>query len=140
MTAKEFLMQAWQIDERIDRKIEERERLTSKLTTGRMTNLTGMPRGGRFDWTDVVSKVIETDEAIQKEIMELCRVKREVNAAIAAVEDLRYRRLLELRYRNYMRWEAIADEMGYELRHVTRLHGEALLCVRIPKDVLECPS
>lgn len=141
MTAKEYLSQAWQIDKRIEKKCEERDRLLARLTAGRLTHLTGMPRGGNFDWTDAVSRLIEMDNAINGEIMELCRLKREINATIEAVEDMRYRRVLELRYRNYMRWEDIAEEMGYEVRHVTRLHGEALACVRIPsQNVLECPA
>lgn len=136
MTAKEFLMQAWKIDDRIDERIEERERLLAKLTAGRGTNLSGMPRGGRYDWTDAVSRVIEADRAIAAEITKLCEVKRLVNDAIEAVEDSRRRRVLELRYRNYMRWEQIADVMGYDVRHVTRLHGEALLDVVVPES---CP-
>ena len=136
MTAKEFLMQAWKIDDRIDERIEERERLLAKLTAGRGSNLSGMPRGGRYDWTDAVSRVIEADRAIAAEITKLCEVKRLVNDAIEAVADGRRRRVLELRYRNYMRWEQIADALGYDVRHVTRLHGEALLDVRVPET---CP-
>lgn len=133
MTAKDFLMMAWEIDKRIDRKTEERDRLQAKLTAGRAANLTGMPRGGRYDWTDTAAKVADIDKAICAEIGELCRIKREVNAAIDAVEDMRYRRVLELRYRNYMSWDRIAEEMGYELRHIYRLHGKGLLCVRVPE-------
>ena len=134
MTSKEFLMQAWKIDDRIDERIEERERLLAKLTAGRGTNLTGMPRGGRYDWTDAVARVIETDRAIAAEITRLCAVKRQVNEAIEAVADARRRRVLELRYRNYLRWEQIADVMGYDVRWVYRLHGEALLDVVVPEE------
>ena len=134
LTPKEFLSQAWQIDRRIESKIEERERLESKLTTGRIANLSGMPRGGGYDWTDTVANVIRLTEQINAEINHLCAVKRMVNDAIDAVEDSRYRRVLELRYRNYMSWEQIAEEVGYDARHVQRLHGEALLCVVVPDD------
>lgn len=134
MTPKEFLSQAWHIDRRIESKIEERERLESKLTTGRIANLSGMPRGGAYDWTDTVSNVIRLTEQINAEINRLCAVKRMVNDAIDAVEDARYRWLLELRYRNYMSWERIAEEMCYDPRHVQRLHGEALLCVIVPDE------
>jgi hypothetical protein len=133
MTAKEFLMMAWEIDRRIDRKTEERDRLQAKLTAGRSANLTGMPRGGHYDWTDTAAKVADIDRAIGAEISELCRIKREVNAAIDAVEDVRYRRVLELRYRNYLSWDKISEETGYDLRYVYRLHGRALLCVRVPE-------
>ena len=134
MTPKEFLSQAWQIDKRIERRCEERERLMAKLTAGRAANLSGMPRGGNYDWTDAVAKLVEMDNAIGAEIMELCRIKREVNAAIDAVEDVKLRRVLELRYRNYLSWDRIAEDMGYERRHITRLHGMALLRVRVPDE------
>lgn len=132
MTAKEFLSQARDIDNRIDRKIEERERLLAKLTAGRMTQLTGMPRGGNSDWTDALARYIQLDDEIKAEIMALCKTKREVNEAIDNVEDARHRQLLELRYRNYLNWEQIADTMGYDVRHIYRLHGEALLSIKIP--------
>lgn len=147
MTAKDFLMRAWQIDARIDDKLaeierleEKRERIMAKLTAGRASNLTGMPRGGNYDWTNNLESVIETDElirdaiqALRAEIMELCRVKREVADAINAVEPVVYRRVLDLRYRNYLDWQTIAQKMGYDVRHVFRLHGEALLCVKVPQ-------
>lgn len=146
MTAKDYLLRAWQIDLRIEDKIaeierleEKRERIMAKLTAGRATNLTGMPRGGKYDWTDSIEQVIQTDEIIRdnvlhirEEIKDLCRVKREVADAINAVEPVVYRRVLDLRYRNYLDWQTIASKMGYDVRHVFRLHGEALLCVKVP--------
>lgn len=148
MTAKDYLLRAWQIDARIDEKLaeiehleEKRERIMAKLTAGRASNLTGMPRGGGYDWTEHLEAVIETEELIRaaiqdlrQEIMELCRVKREVADAINAVEPVVYRRVLDLRYRSYLPWQTIAERMGYDIRHVTRLHGEALLCVKVPKE------
>ena len=148
MTAKDYLLRAWQIDARIDEKIaeiehleEKRERIMAKLTAGRTSNLTGMPRGGGYDWTEHLEAVIETEELIRsaiqdlrQEIMELCRVKREVADAINAVEPVVYRRVLDLRYRSYLDWQTIAQRMGYDVRHVFRLHGEALLCVKVQKE------
>ena len=133
MTAKEYLMRAWRIDAHIERKIEERERLMARLTAGRTASVTGLPRGSGYDWTDAVAKLVEMDARIGREITELCRVKRECIEAIEGVEDARCRWLLELRYRNYMTWEAIAEIMHYDVRHVQRIHGEALRLVKIPR-------
>lgn len=116
------MQRAWQIDGRIGHRLEERARLRAMLWDGRKVEACPSDEGPG----ETRSAVIAMDEAIKEEILALCRVKREVNAAIEAVEDVRLRRLLELRYRSYMTWEAIADEMGYELRHVYRLHREAL--------------
>ena len=132
MTAKEYLLRAWHIDRRIDARIEERDRLFERVESVRSPRLTGMPRGGHSDWTASVDRLIDLCHDIDAEIRELCRIKREVNEAIDSVEDMRMRRVLELRYRNYMTWEQIAAERGYEVRHVHRLHGEALLHVKRP--------
>lgn len=133
MTAKEFLSQAWRIDERIESRLEEIERLEARLESGRMASITGMPRGGASDWTDTANRVIELKNRIGAEVGELCRVKRMVNEAIDAVEDVRYRRVLELRYRNYYTWEKIAEEMDYDARWVRRLHADALGHVVVPE-------
>ena len=129
MTAKQYLMRAWQIDRRIERKIEERDRLAARLDSG-VGHLTGMPRGGGHDWTDSALKVIELTGQIDREIGELCRAKREVNEALGQVEDARERSVLELRYRSYMSWEEIADELHYTSRWVFILHRRGLRRVK----------
>lgn len=133
MTAKEFLSMGWKIEQRIERRIEERERLTARLTAGRASNLTGMPRGGHYDWTDAAAKLADMDARIGAEIGELCRLKREISEAIDAVGERRFRDVLEMRYRNYYSWDRIAEAMHYEKRHVFRLHGEALQRVKVPE-------
>lgn len=135
MTAKEYLSRAWQIDRRIEARIEERERLETLITSPRAAKLTGMPRGGNGDWTNAVIALADLSEVIAHEITDLCRIKREVDEAIEAVEDVRYKRILELRYRCYQSWDNIAKETGYTLRNVHELHGKALLRIRVPKKV-----
>lgn len=126
MTAKQYLMRAWQIDRRIERKIEERDRLVARLESG-VGQLSGMPKGGGHDWTDSALKVVDLTGQIDREISELCRVKREVAQAIDRVEDRRVREVLELRYRNYLSWEEISRAVRYDLRWVYRLHGQGLV-------------
>ena len=104
------------------------------LTSPRTAKITGMPRGGGGDWTNALLAIGDMSNAIAHEIMELCRIKREVNEAINSVEDVRLRRILELRYRLYLSWDAIAKETGYTIRNVHELHGKALLRVKVPKD------
>lgn len=138
MTAKEYLMRAWEIERRIERKIAEREALRARMLSVHSPQITGMPRGGKsHDWTDTVAAVIDETDAINAEIRELCRVKAQVREAIDTVEDAREREVLELRYRSYLRWEEIAVQMGYDIRWVYRLHGEGLCHVKIPKEESE---
>ena len=133
MTAKKYLSRPYWIDMRIDKKQEEIDRLRAKLTKA-TAHISDMPRGGSGgDWTDADVKVLEMEQQIHKEIIELCRIKREVFEVIDAVEDERYRTLLELRYRNYMTFEEIAVEMHFSYDWVRHMHKEALDVVVIPK-------
>ena len=51
MTAKEFLRRARGVDRRVNEATERVDRLRAKLEAGRMSSLTGMPRGGSGDST-----------------------------------------------------------------------------------------
>ena len=102
--------------------------------------MTGMPRGGASDWTETADVLIELERVVNARIREMCKIKRLAMEAIEGVEEMRYREVLELYYLDGYTWDKVAETMGYDVRHVTRLHGKALLKVKVPKDVLECPS
>ena len=63
-----FFRQVRDINRRIEREEEQLERLRARLESGRLSNLTGMPRGGDGDWTDAVDylmKPVETERLKQ---------------------------------------------------------------------------
>lgn len=134
MTAKEFLRQARDADRRIDEAMERLERMRAKLEAGRMSNLTGMPRGGAVDWTETADRVIELEKRVNARIREMVRQKQAAMDAIDRVEEARLREVLELYYLDGYTWEQVAEQMGMSDRHVKRLHGVALLRVKVPEE------
>jgi len=138
MTAKRFLEQAYWLDKRIERRAEEAARMRAKLEKCN-SHISDMPRGGGGqDWMDADIKVMEMEARIKKEIAMLCEVKRQIGEAIDAVEDARYRTLLEMRYRNYYTFEKIAVEMNYSFDWVRHMHKEALKAVVVPEGIEKC--
>lgn len=131
MTPKQYLSQARYIDKRIEARVAERDRLLDSVTAARSPQLTGMPRGGAHDWTDTVDKAADLTAAIDRDIKRLIQLKWQIWEAIDAVEDVRYRTVLELYYRAGMNWEQVAEVMHYDLRYVYKLHGKALLRVKM---------
>ena len=71
-------------------------------------------------------------ETINK-IEELYDVKMEIQQAIYKLDSSTYRTLLLARYINFKTWEQIAEDMGYEVRQIHRIHGNALVNL---KDVI----
>lgn len=142
MTAKEFLRRARNVDRRVDveETIERVERMRTRLETGRMSNITGMPRGGARDWTETADRLIDLEQRITARTRERMRWMRAAMDAIAAVDDSRLRQLLELYYLDGFTWGQVAERMGtkekpLDLRWVFRLHGKALMRVKVPEEV-----
>ena len=135
MTAKEFLRRARTIDRRVDETEERIERLRERLEAGRMSSLTGMPRGGSADWTDTADKLIMLERRCNAQVRELVKWKLAAIDAIRAVDEPRLAELLELYYIDGLTWERVAERMMLDLRWVYRLHGQALMRVRVPEGV-----
>lgn len=135
MTAKEFLRRARSADRLIDQATERVERIRARLESGRMSNITGMPRGGASDWTDTANALIELERRVNARVRDMCRLKRLAMDAIDQVEEARLREVLELYYLDGYTWEQVAAAMHLDQRWIYRLHGKALLKVKVPEEV-----
>lgn len=135
MTAKEFLRRARSVDRRVDEAQERVQRLRARLESGRMSAVTGMPRGGSADWTETADRLIELEQVVNQRTRELVRWKLAAIDAIRSVEEPREAELLELYYIDALTWEQVAQRMALDLRWVYRLHGRALTKVRVPEDM-----
>ena len=134
MTAKEFLRRARNVDRRVDEATERVDRLRAKLEAGRMSKITGMPRGGSEDWTATADKLIELEKRVNARIRELVRVKHLAMDAIDRVDEARLREVLELYYIDGFAWKDVAERMKLEERQVFRLHGKALQRIVVPEE------
>lgn len=135
MTAKEFLRRARRVDRRVDEAQERIERLRAKLESGRISAVTGMPRGGAGDWTQTADRLIELEQAMNSRAREMVRWKLAAIDAIRAVEDDRLSEVLELYYIDGFTWDQVAERMGLDKRWVFRLHGRALMMINVPKEM-----
>ena len=134
MTAKEYLGQAYRLDQRINSKIEQVASL-NELATKCTSSLTGMPRNpnrASSTMADAVAKIIDLQAEINRDIDRLVDLKREIVSVIKSIDNLEYQTLLEKRYLCFLNWEQIAVDMGYDLRYLHKLHNRALLKVEIP--------
>lgn len=133
MTAKEFLQMGYHLDKRIE---IQREKVEAMRTMAERTtrNIDGMPGGkGRHDGREeLIVKMADAERAIIDNVDALLTIQAEINTAIEGVSDPQLQMLLQYRYMLYKRWPEIADKMGYDIRHVLRLHAKALDLVKVP--------
>lgn len=77
----------------------------------------------------------EYSRLLDEKVEELITYRMMMLKLIKELGDSTYRTLLIARYINCKTWEEIAEDMGYDVRHIHRLHGAALQKF---KDVIEC--
>ncbi len=128
MKAKEYLSQAYRLDQRIDAKIEQVMSLRNLAAKATSTLSDAMPSGTRniHRMEDIIMRIIDLEDEINADIDALVALKREIVSTIKSVPNLEYQILLELRYLCFKPWEQIAVEMGYGIDNVFRLHQKAL--------------
>ncbi|MCR5355771.1 MAG: DUF1492 domain-containing protein [Lachnospiraceae bacterium] len=134
MTAKEYLSQAYRLDLEINNKIEIMDSMHSLATKATSTFSLVPPSGTRnvHRLEDTLAKIVDMDIEINKKIDKLVDLKKEIIDVIGRVDNREYRLLLEMRYLRFMTWEEIAIDLGYNIRHIYRIHREALAKVRVP--------
>lgn len=135
MNAKEYLNQAYRLDQRINSKIAQIAAL-NELATNCSSAVTGMPHNpqrSQSPMADAVCKIIDLQNEINRDIDRLLELKREIITVIKAVNNPEYQTLLELRYLCYKSWEQIAVEMNYGIDNVFKLYRKSLAAVRIPQ-------
>lgn len=127
--AKEWLNRVWKINEEIralqDLRDETWAQVTSITAVGDGVVVQGYKNPHKYD------RLVELDDKINRHIDKLIGTKQEVMTAIMQVKDRRYRTILLDRYLRNNTWEQIAVDAGYNIRHIWRLHGEALQAVAV---------
>ena len=132
MTVKEYLSQAKFLDQRSNSKIQQVAALND-LATKATSTLTGMPHNPNHATStmeETITKIIDLQAEINRDIDRLVDLKKELFSTIKAVGDTEFQTILEKRYLCFQSWEKISVEMGYDLRWLYRLHGKALDVVR----------
>lgn len=134
MTAKEYLGQAYRIDQRINSKMEQIASL-NLLARKATTVFSDMPRNSNRNihrMEDVIIKIVDMESEINEDIDRLVELKKEIADVIHNVANLEYQTLLELRYLCFKTWEQIAVQMGYGIDNIYKMHHKALKEVVVP--------
>ena len=125
---KEFLSEAYHIDQHINSKIEQVASLHD-LATKATSTLSDVPPSGTRNvhrMEDVIARIVDLENEINKDIDSLVELKHRIVSLIKSVDNSEYQTLLELRYLCFKPWEQIAVDMGYSIHHLYKLHNAAL--------------
>lgn len=130
MTAKEYLGQLRRLDVVINNKIKELDELRS--VSGCVSGIdyasdkvqVSPKAGGSFE--EVIEKIILLDEYIDELTDKFIKLKIALNADIEELTNLKYKKVLQMRYIELLPFDEIAGKMGISERSVYYIHGRAL--------------
>lgn len=128
MTAKEFLGQAYRLDQRINSKLQQIDSLrslTRKVTQSYDSEVVSHTRNVS-SMEDVIIRLMEAEDELNQQIDQLVDTKIEIGKLIERVHNESYRLLLEKRYLCFQAWDQIAAEMHYSRRWLLNKHERAL--------------
>ncbi len=135
MTVKQYLRQAYRLNELINSNLAELEQLKVLSRSVSSPNLSGMPSGTRKQeapFAKAVEKIIDLEKIIDAEIDCFVDLKREIRDVINKVSDNNQKLVLKLRYIQFLKWESVAVEMDLSLKQVHRIHNDALKNIKLP--------
>jgi len=136
MTAKEYLSQAYRLDQKINSHIEEVSRLramSQSISSPGWGERVQSSKSTDAPYVRCIEKIITLEQTIDAEIDALVDLKQEIRTVIEAVPNTDYRLLLRYRYIHNCTWEQIGAEMCADSRTVRRWHNEALKKVVVPE-------
>ncbi len=126
--AIEFLSQARHIDVQINSKLEELYSLKAMAEKVTTTYQSDMVDGSRdvHKREGIICKIIDLQNEINSDIDQLVDLKIAIRQIIESLPDMEGRTVLNLRYVRLLKWQEVADTMGYSLRRVHNFHDRAI--------------
>ena len=138
MTVKEYLHQAYRLDQRIKSDTMEaqnlREMAGSVSAIQYDKDRVQASRNTEAPFVRTLEKLWTLEKKIAGELEMLSDLKKQIREVIEAVPDTDERMVLKYRYIHNYTWEQIGMELCADARTIRRWHGKALLHVTLPDN------
>ena len=140
MTAKDYLSQAYRLDQRIDSNIAEITRLREMacgISSPSWEEKVQTSRNTDAPFVRCLEKIMDLDKVVNSEIDTLVDLKRQIRTTIERVPNTDEQLVLRYRYIHNCTWEQIGNELNADARTIRRWHGDALQKVKVPQDAIK---
>lgn len=134
MNAKQFLKQAYKLNELIESDKDELENLRSLSTSisGDMTQERVQTSASNDKIVNIIARIVDLENEIHDEIEQLIALKKQIRDVINKLENVNEKLVLKYRYLMFFQWEEICDKIHYSPRQIHRFHDSALENIEVP--------
>ena len=140
MTIRDYLSQAYRLDQRIDSNIREvstLRKMMGSISSPVLGDRVQTSRPAEAPFVRSIEKIMLLEEKINAEIDLLVDLKEQIRGVIAAVPDTDERMVLSYRYVHNLTWEQISDELNESISTVKRRHKSALDHAVLPENFIQ---
>ena len=140
MTIRDYLSQAYRLDQRIDSNIREvstLRKMMGSISSPVLGDRVQTSRPAEAPFVRSIEKIMLLEEKINTEIDLLVDLKEQIRGVIAAVPDTDERMVLSYRYVHNLTWEQISDELNESVSTVKRRHKSALDHAVLPENFIQ---
>ena len=140
MTIRDYLSQAYRLDQRIDSNIREvstLRKMMGSISSPVLEDRVQTSRPAEAPFVRSIEKIMLLEEKINAEIDLLVDLKEQIRGVIAAVPDTDERMVLSYRYVHNLTWEQISDELNESVSTVKRRHKSALDHAVLPENFIQ---
>ena len=135
MTAKEYLMQAYRLNELIDSDVKELENLhdlAGRISSPCFEERVQSTRNSDPPFVRYLGDIVDMEHKIHNELCELVKLKKSIMSSLEMMDNREERLLLTYRYFNNFTWDDICRKLCVSTRTVHRIHASALANFIVP--------
>lgn len=135
MTTKQYLNQAYRLEQRIrlhKERLEELRYLSGSVGSPGFGEHYNPNRNTEAPFMNSLYKIMELEDKVSAELELLLSLQVEIQGVIDELSDMDERLVLTYRYLKNMSWSQIGDQLYVDERTVRRWHNRALSHVKIP--------
>ncbi len=136
MTAKEYLSQAKQLNDAVNKLLNDRDYwrdLSKKVSGSNFEEHFNSNRTSEAPFVRCLERIDEIERDIDRKVSALVDLRTEINKAIDTLADFREQLVLRCRYLDGCSWEKAARVMAVSIRTAHRIHEKALKHFSIPE-------
>ena len=137
MNAKQYLRQAYKLNERIKDKQERIECLrlmsTSIGAIDYSKDRVQSSPSGDAPFARQVMQIVQFEEELEEDKNRMKELFAQISRQIDKLENTNHILVLSKRYLLMKTWEQIAEDMNYSVMQIHRIHKEALECFVVPE-------
>ena len=139
MTVKEYLGQAYLLDQRIKSdtmEYEELRMMSQTISSPGFEEHYNATKNTDAPYIRTLEKMMDMENKLMEEMSVLLELKQQIREVIGKIEKPEFQMVLKCRYIHNMTWSAIADSLMADIRTVQRWHDKAICKVKIPQNAI----